>query len=76
MSAFAGIKVYQNPYLPERVPRMKLAPGDYVSDEMRAKTDAWLLEFFGTESYVLVSQDSGSMFLHPNVLLKILEKFP
>jgi len=30
------------------LPKMKLAPGNYVTPAYRAEIDAWLVDFFGT----------------------------
>lgn len=51
---------YQDPYTfngmrvtisPDQ-PKMKLAPGDYVTPEFREEIDRWLLEFFGVTNLI------------------------
>lgn len=44
------IKIIESPYLPSRASNYVLAPGDYISDEYRAKMQAWCDEFFGTHA--------------------------
>ncbi len=63
MNSIYGLNIYENQHLPEFTPRMKLKPGDYVSDAMRSKIDAWLVEFFGKDRTVL--QIGNDLFMHP-----------
>ena len=51
---FGGaIRVIESPILPSRIPNFKLAPGDYIGDEFRARMQAWCDEFFGTHEVAL-----------------------
>jgi hypothetical protein len=55
--------------LAHEYPKMQLAPGDYVTPEYRAETDAWLREFFGTQSLmkdgeVLVLNESSTIMVN------------
>ncbi len=51
---FGGLPVYVSDQLPMRSTKpgpMKLSPFVTVSDEMRAKMDAWMRDFFGDTHY-------------------------
>lgn len=52
------------------IPKMKLAPGDYVTPAYRAEIDAWLLSFFGATNLVedgkaLVMQSTRRVWMNP-----------
>lgn len=49
---FEGVPVYVSPLL-EEMPRMTLSEKVPVTAEFRAKTNAWMLEFFGVEHVIL-----------------------
>ncbi len=76
--SFAGMRIFENPHLPEWTPRMKLkseAQGLLVSDEMRHRMDKWLLEFFGKDRTILVVHNRD-LFTHPNTARIIRELLP
>lgn len=61
-----GLKVFIHP---DR-PKMKLAPGDYVTPAFRQEIDAWLVEFFGYTNLLedgesIVSEQMGVVFVNP-----------
>ena len=47
MLTYMGMKVIVDPFLPEKSPVIELSRKVTVSDEFRAKTNAWYLEMFG-----------------------------
>ena len=52
-----GMRVIPHPLLRRR--RFELAPGDYISEEFRAKHQAWCDEFFGFEDFVVIADPSA-----------------
>lgn len=40
-------------------PKMKLAPGDYVTEQCRRETDEWLVRFFGVTNLIADGQVIG-----------------
>lgn len=74
---FSGMKVYVNEHLGK--PKMQMAPGEYISDEMRAKMNQWLLEFFGRTAEVLIMSDATfggggpAIFVNPEGKRRLIE---
>lgn len=63
---FGGMAVIVTPDLP----KMKLAPGDYITPEYRAEVNAWLLAFFGTVNIIpdgesRISELLGQVWMNP-----------
>lgn len=44
---FMGLKIIESPLIPRQASYYKLAPGDYIGEEFRARMQAWCDEFFG-----------------------------
>lgn len=59
---FGGLRVFVSPDLP----KMQLAPGDYVTPAFRAEIDAWLKYFFGVTN--LISDGQFISVLETNTL--------
>lgn len=67
-----GMKIIVSP----DVPKMQLAPGDYVTPEFRKEIDAWLIEFFGTwniipDGDVLIMETTGLINMNPRMLARL-----
>lgn len=56
MNSIYGVQILVTP----DVPKMQLAPGDYITPEYRREIDAWLIEFFGTTNLLADGQVAGS----------------
>ena len=71
-TAIYGMKIIVTPDLP----KMKLAPGDYITPEFRQEIDAWLLGFFGTNNLLedgqsIFSQPTNTVFMNPRTCAKL-----
>lgn len=67
-----GLKVFVSP----DIPKMKLAPGDYVTPAFRADIDAWLLSFFGVTNLMedgvcTVSETLSSVWMNPRTYAQL-----
>lgn len=54
-------KFIENPLIPESLPHYRLAPGDYIGAEFRARMDAWCDEFFGRYAPIVFVQPGVGM---------------
>lgn len=68
---FYGLKVFITP----DTPKMKLAPGDYVTPAFREEMDQWLREFFGTTNLIadgscLMSEAMGTVHMNHRTFVK------
>lgn len=67
-----GIQVFVTPDLP----KMKLAPGDYVTPEFRAEIDIWLLDFFGAHNLLKDGEavgmpSTGQTWMNPRTYARL-----
>ena len=46
------MKLAPGDYITPDIPKMKLAPGDYITPEFRKEIDEWLVSFFGVTNIV------------------------
>lgn len=60
---FGGIRIVETEYITP-TPRMTLSPDVPVTPEFRAKTNAWLRDFFGVEYKAMFLADT--LFVHPS----------
>lgn len=60
------LNIITHPLMPDSLPYYRLAPGDYIGDEFRARMDAWCDEFFGRYAPIVFVQ-SGAGFASPKV---------
>ena len=67
MDMLFGMKIVPHPLMPATRPNYRLAPGDYISDEFRAKMDAWCDEFFGRSPYFLIVQGDTILANNGNI---------
>ncbi len=63
---YSGLEIFVTP----DAPKMKLAPGDYVTPAYRAEIDAWLMSFFGTTNLIedgraTVMESIGKVWMNP-----------
>ena len=61
-----GMEVIAAPNLPEFTPVIQLSSHVMVTDEFRAKTNAWYIEMFGQKRTAYVVEDKWVM--HPNTI--------
>ncbi len=67
-----GVRVHVTP----DVPKMKLAPGDYVTEQCRRDTDEWLVRFFGVtnliaDGQVVGSPTKGEVYVNPRTYQRL-----
>ena len=72
MHTLYGMKVVVS----EDKPKMKLAPGDYVTPEFLKEIDQWLVEFFGYTSLVpdgqvMVMQTHNTVLVNQRTYAKL-----
>lgn len=65
MITLGEFRIYENP-LAWPVPKIQIRPGfEWVTDDVRADINAWLLETFGTTEYLYFI--GGDVFASPKV---------
>jgi hypothetical protein len=55
---FCGINIIENKHFPMRKPKMVLSKDVAVSDAFRDSFNAWLKDFFGEQSYMIMMDAS------------------
>ncbi len=60
---FTGMRLIENPEIPEKAPKIQLSDAVEVSPQFRQEYDAWLLERFGSNRVVCVID--GKMIVNP-----------
>lgn len=62
-----GFRVYENPHIPEFMPRMQLSPkcAEILPPEFRDEMNAWMVEFFGKTRNVVVNEGARTIHAHP-----------
>jgi hypothetical protein len=55
---FCGINIIENKHFPMRKPKMVLSKDVAVSDAFRESFNAWLKDFFGEQSYMIMMDTS------------------
>jgi hypothetical protein len=75
MNVFNGMKVIVTPWL-DNVPRMQLSEKvkEYLTPDVIAETNRWMLEFFGTKSEILVLQESNAIMMGPKSHAKLVSQ--
>lgn len=75
MYDFAGIKFVEHPLLPKYAPNFRFDPEHkcQLSDEFRAKMEAWCLEFFGVSPFFIVV-GKRTFMAHPESMQPFVEK--
>ena len=58
------MRVIEHPLVPAEIPVLRVRPNCPMTDEGRAKMNAWLLEVFGMKQVVWLAQED-SMFINP-----------
>ncbi len=81
MNTLLGMKVVESPILPTHAPNFVLTPGDYISDEYRAKRQAWCNDFFGMSPFFIIYDPSTiglpggpQIAAHPQSMQAVIEK--
>lgn len=67
MDTFMGMQIIASPILPDTAPNFRLAHGDYIGDEFRARMDAWCDEFFGRSPFFLIMDGNKILASSHNV---------
>ena len=64
---YMGIPIFESPHVPatEKVPKIQLSPDCPVSDEFRAKTNAWYIEMFGYKDKPVVFMTEYGVLASP-----------
>ena len=60
---FAGMRLIENPEIPEKAPKIQLGDGVAVSPQFRQEYDAWLLDRFGSNRVVCMID--GKLVMNP-----------
>lgn len=69
MNTLFGMKIIESNLMPLTMPRMQLTPQLLVSEEFRIEFDQWLLQFFGSEPYILIVSGSTLITAPENVVM-------
>lgn len=61
------------------IPKMKLAPGDYITPEFRKEIDEWLVSFFGVTNIVpdgktMILENPGIVWMNPRTFKQLHDK--
>jgi hypothetical protein len=68
MGNFCGINIIENKHFPMRKPKMVLSKDVAVSDAFRDRFNAWLKDFFGEQSYMIM-MDTSSLGGNKNTIV-------